>query len=110
MPWKTADMDKVQLFPADTYLTFMQRLSIKFSNDQPLKMLQGGLTLKIESSIKSSMHGNKCIVVESDDSINDLYLLLYSGFHSVYSFEKKPDVVTVMLTFVVAKSDGEKGG
>ena len=58
LPWKTADeLDKVQLFPADTYQTFMQRLSIKFSDDHPLKMLQGGLTLKIESEIKTLKEG-----------------------------------------------------
>ena len=111
-PWKTdsGELDEVELYPADRYLTFMERLSMKCSKDQPMKMLQGNITLKIESSIIDSEHENKSIIVDSNDSINDLYLLLFSGFHPVYRFKKKPNVVTVMLTFIVAKSDGEKEG
>ena len=41
--------------------------------------------------------------------IQSIILLAFVlGFHSVYGFEK-PNVVTVMLTYIVAKSDGEKG-
>ncbi len=135
-PWKlkraasnaNVEQSAIDLFPADKYLTFMNRLSALIGDNKTLrdqgKVLQGRITLKIEvdfqeNDIADDHSQIRTIFVADDDSINDLYLLLYSEtktidkkykMHEVYDFARVPNTLSIVFTFIVAEYEGGDGG